>query len=61
MIMRSTHLTFVLGSNPSKVQAHGMSYDLCLSKDPELTQTSAWHSTYHEDMQECDMLFTCHP
>ena len=25
MIMRSTHLTFVLGSNPSKVQTHGMS------------------------------------
>ena len=31
MIMRSTHLTFVLGSNASKVQAHGISYDLYLS------------------------------
>ena len=31
MIMRSTHLTFVLGSNPSKVNWPRMSYDLCLS------------------------------
>ena len=31
MIMRSTHLTFVLGSNPSKVHVPGMSHDLCMS------------------------------
>jgi hypothetical protein len=31
MIMRSNHLTFVLGFKPSKVYVPGMSYDLCLS------------------------------
>jgi hypothetical protein len=31
MIMRSTHLTFILGSNPSKVHVPGMSHDLCMS------------------------------
>jgi hypothetical protein len=30
MLMRCTHLTFVVGSNSSKVHVHGMSHDLCM-------------------------------
>jgi hypothetical protein len=57
--MRSTFdiWFWLLSLQGTSHQGGHMSLAWLLSQDLELSQSSAWHPIYHEDMQECDMFF----